>query len=115
VTGYYQNTGSTTRGFVYTPKGTIISFDAPNAGSTESQGTYGESINDAVVVAGYYFDQFFVYHGFQLTTYSTVTEFDAPGAGTGPDQGTLTTAINAAEIIVGNYAKAATQLTERRT
>ena len=43
---------------------TIITFDAPGAGTSAGQGTFAFSINQPGTIAGYYLDKSNVYHGF---------------------------------------------------
>ena len=58
-----------THGFVRNKKGTITSFDAPDAGTGNGQGTSGNSINTAGDITGNYFDASNVGHGFVRTPY----------------------------------------------
>ena len=68
---------------------TIITFDAPGAGTGAGQGTFAGAIIPAGTIAGYYTDSNSVGHGYVRTADGTITTFDAPGAGTSPGQGTF--------------------------
>jgi hypothetical protein len=77
---------------------TIITFDAPGAGTESFQGTFAFSINPAGAITGTYFDASYVGHGFLRAPDGTFTTFDAPGAGyTNPSS------INPAGAITGYY------------
>jgi len=69
---------------------TIITFDAPGAGTSAGQGTLPFSINPRGAIAGFYMDKNNVNHGFVRAPDGDITTFDAPGAGTGAFQGTMT-------------------------
>jgi hypothetical protein len=84
-------------------KPTIISFDAPGAGTSSGQGTFAFGINPARTIEGEYLDASNAYHGFVRNRNGAITTFDAPGAGTGPSQGTLPQSINPAGAITGYY------------
>ena len=43
---------------------TITTFDAPGAGTSSGQGTFGEGINPAGAITGFYLDADFIQHGF---------------------------------------------------
>jgi predicted membrane protein len=86
--------------------GTIISFDAPGAGTGPAQGTFSLSINSAGTITGNYIDAKNVFHGFVRTADGTITSFDAPDAGTSSFQGTLPVAISLTGVITGSYADA---------
>jgi len=66
VTGEYIDSNDLQRGFVRTPDGRIIKFDAPDAGwATGSyEGTFGLAINSMGEVTGVYIDSNWVLHGF---------------------------------------------------
>jgi len=84
---------------------TIITFDAPNAGTFAApcllQGTFPYGINDRGAIGGNFQDANNVLHGFLRTPDGTTTTFDAPGAGTGACQGTQGFTINPQGTIVG--------------
>jgi hypothetical protein len=77
---------------------TIITFNAPGAGTSSGQGTFAYSINQQGTIAGFYLDKSNVYHGFVRTQRGHITTFDAPGAA-----GTFAANINPAGVIAGDY------------
>jgi hypothetical protein len=88
------------------PQPTIITFDAPGAGTGGPfQGTLVAGINPAGVIAGGFLDANEVEHTYLRFPDGTFTTFDAPGAGTGPFQGSFvfSEAINHAGAIAGAY------------
>jgi hypothetical protein len=92
-------------------KPTIITFDAPDAGTVSSPacapdcGTLAYAVNDSGVIVGWYTDTNIVPHGFLRTPDGQITSFDAPGAGLGHglDQGTVATSINDRGAITGQF------------
>jgi hypothetical protein len=85
-------------------KATIITFDAPGAGSTAAgQGTYSYGINTPGAVTGWYIDGGWVWHGFLRAPDGSITTFDAPGAGTSAYLGTVPYSINTEGAITGFY------------
>jgi hypothetical protein len=70
------------------PSQTIAVFDAPGAGTSRGQGTFGIAIHSSGAIAGAYVDANNVWHGFLRAPCGAVTTFDAPGAGAGSGQGT---------------------------
>ena len=103
ITGFYADESSVEHGYVRTPDGAITTFDAPDAGTGASQGTYGCSINPKGQVTCFYVDASGLYHGYLRAPDGTITSFDAPGAGTSSGEGTSPANINPAGEIVGNY------------
>jgi hypothetical protein len=96
---------------------TIITFDAPGAGTAAGQGTQAPGINPAGAITGFYSDSKNVMHGFLRAPDGTITTFDAPGAGSETvagflgtvvagflgGQGTYPISINLAGAIAGFY------------
>ena len=82
--------------------GSIITIDAPGAGTSAYVGTLIFGINPAGAVAGEAHDNNNVAHGFLRGPDGTFTTFDAPGAGTDPNEGTLVYGINPAGAITGS-------------
>src|SRR5262249_61353042 len=79
------------------PPPTIITFDAPGAGTGGPfQGTLVAGINPAGVISGGFYDANYVEHTYLRFPDGTFTTFDAAGAGTGPFQGTGPYGINPA-------------------
>jgi hypothetical protein len=72
VTGVYFDVNAVGHGFLRTPNGKVISFDAPGASGVTPQapwywmGTLPVSINDEGTITGYYIDANNVSHGFLL-------------------------------------------------
>jgi hypothetical protein len=93
--------GSLVPGFVRAQQ--IVTFDAPNAGTTTFQGTVPLVIGDSGEIAGYYVDSNNVYHGFIRSAAGEFTTVDAPGAGTGYLQGTQAGGLNDDGTVVGFY------------
>ena len=88
---------------------TIITFDAPGAGTGAGQGTFADSINPKGEIAGFSCDSASVRHGYVRSAKGDFTTFDAPGAGTSPFQGTaphVGRTINPAGAITGFYVDA---------
>jgi hypothetical protein len=90
---------------------TIITFDAPGAGTAAFQGTIAFGVNASGAITGYIRDANDARHAFLRTSDGTITVFDAPGAGTcstscgtiGNGQGTRAYAINPVGTITGFY------------
>jgi hypothetical protein len=68
ITGYYLDASNVYHGFVRSPEGWFITFEAPGADTTTNDfnGTFPVSINDEGAVTGYYIDANNVLHGFLL-------------------------------------------------
>jgi hypothetical protein len=67
ITGYYIDANEVYHGFMVSASGTITTFNAPGAPTTEATGTFPTSLNDNGVIVGYYGTAGGVVHGFQLT------------------------------------------------
>jgi hypothetical protein len=85
---------------------TIITFDAPGAGTGAFFGTIALGINPAGMIVGFDIDPNVVIHGFLRGPDGTLTTIDAPGAGTGFAQGTFLESINPGGAIAGSYVDA---------
>lgn len=89
---------------------TMITFEAPGAGTGSGQGTgcFGctFAINQWGAVVGTYLDATNVYHGFVRSPQGQFTTFEVPGADTTPNSynGTVAQGINDLGEIVGYYA-----------
>jgi hypothetical protein len=82
-------------------------FEAPGAGTGQSQGTVATCINTAGEIAGFYIDSSGVFHGFARTANGAFTSFDVvPAAGKAKGQGTVPFGIDTAGDVVGTYADA---------
>src|SRR5262249_62262925 len=73
---------------LFRPHPTIITFDAPGAGTGPGQGTIAFAINPGGTISGRYADASTAIHAIVRTPDGSIISFDAPGAGTGPRQGT---------------------------
>ena len=83
---------------------TIITFDAPHAGTTGGQGTLPWGIVQGGWIMGNYIDGNGVYHGFLRAPDGAITEFDVPGMGTSPGQGAVEVFGMTSDLeIVGDY------------
>ena len=85
------------------PQSTIITFDAPGAGTGPGQGTIAFAINPAGTISGRYADAGGAIHAIIRSPNGTIITFDAPNAGTGPRQGTRPFSINPAGATAGYY------------
>jgi hypothetical protein len=68
ITSSYLDANNVYHGFLRSPEGTFITFEAPGADTTPNDfnGTFPYSINDQGVITGYYIDANDVNHGFLL-------------------------------------------------
>ena len=66
ITGYYLDANNVYHGYLRSPDGKFLTFDAPSADLTANDfnGTFPVSLNDWGVVTGYYIDKNNVVHGF---------------------------------------------------
>jgi hypothetical protein len=100
-------------GFVRTPDGKYITFDAPGAGHDgfAGGGTYPQGINILGEVSGFYGDANSVYHGFVRSADGRITTFDVPTSCTTtpnppPDcagEGTFPSNVNVLGRVVGSF------------
>jgi hypothetical protein len=100
VTGYYEDSTFVYHGFIRTPKGDYVTFEAPGADTTPNSynGTVPSSISDLGVVVGSYYDASGASHGFLRGSGGEFTTFNVPGqAGISP------IAINLEGEVVGYY------------
>jgi hypothetical protein len=116
ITGLYADANNVMHGFLRTPQGRLIPFDAPGAGTVPNlyfkstpagtyggQGTYAMSINPEGAITGSYIDETNLGHGFLRAPDGKFTSFDDPDAGTTAYLGTFAWNINPAGMIAGNY------------
>jgi hypothetical protein len=103
IVGDYLDPNIVPHGFIRTPDGKFITFDAPNAGigAGLDQGTVPQTINDFGVIAGQYEDDRNVYHGFIRYPDDRYEVVDVPGADTTPNSG-HGTLINSNNIVGEN-------------
>ena len=99
ITGTYYDANNMAHGFLRDSNGTMITFDAPGAGTGSSQGTFPSSINPAGAITGYDYDANFLGHGFLRSSNGTFTTFDVPGL-----TSTFPSSISQAGAITGSYA-----------
>lgn len=96
ITGSYDIDASfTPHGFIRTPDGHLMLFEAPDGGP----GIDPQGINEVGDVVGYYFDSNGNTHGFVRKRGGAIITFDVPF----PNQGTIPQAINAHGVVVGYY------------
>lgn len=100
ITGYYVDASNNTyHGFVRVADGTIMTFDAPDAGT---HGTFPVSVNPSGEITGYYYgESVFITHGFLRNSDGTFTSFDV-----GPNTQTFPASINPGGEITGWYSDA---------
>lgn len=103
VTGSYIDANNVQHGFLRTPEGRFITFEAPGADTTAGSfnGTSPNSINDLGAITGFYLDASAVSHGFVRSPEGKFTTFDVPGAG---GFGSVPIAINLEGAVAGYYS-----------
>jgi hypothetical protein len=118
VTGGYNtdNTGNFVHhGLIRSPQGKLTTYDDPNAGTGNYQGTgcpgCAVGFNDWGVTAGVYIDGNSVQHGYVRNSDGKFATYDAPGAGDTAYAGTgcpsdCTTSLNNFGAITGTYIDA---------
>jgi hypothetical protein len=110
ITGNFIDSKDLNHGFVRSPRGEFITFDAPGARSVAAAGygTVPESINDAGAITGHYIDVRDATRGFLRSPGGEFTTVDAPGASSTAafGYGTLPESINDAGAITGHYGDA---------
>jgi hypothetical protein len=109
VTGYYIDETNLDHGFLRTPDGQFISFEALGAGTGAFQGTFPGNINNFGVVAGTILDADNVGHAFVRTPDGKITTFEPPAA-VGSPYGTYAAFINDLGAIAGSYYHASTNV-----
>ncbi len=111
VTGFYFDQNFVVHGFLRTPDGHFVTFDAPGAGTSfyfingNYDGTFPLGINQFGTVVGYYNDANDVSHCFIRTPDGKITTFDEPDADTNPaaQAGSQLTGISATGLTLGFY------------
>ncbi len=102
----FSDSNSTVHGYVRSPEGKIVTFDAPGAGTGNFIGTGCFSdcpvgLNDFGWITGPYIDANFTFHGYLRNPEGKIVTVDPAGsAGTEPN------AINDAGIVAGYYIDA---------
>jgi hypothetical protein len=110
ITGLYYDANNGFHGYLRSPWGTFIKFEAPGADITiPYNGTFPASLNDAGMITGDYLDVNEVYHGFIRGPEGKFETFEIPGADTTPGSynGTAPNNINELGVITGYYTDAA--------
>jgi hypothetical protein len=106
VTSGYLDKNNVYHGYLRSPNGTFVDFDAPGAGQGLAQGTIPIGLNDLGLITGFYLDGNNIYHGF-LGRPGAFTNFDAPGADTTDAfYGTQPSSLNDFGTITGSYLDA---------
>jgi hypothetical protein len=102
VTGYYVDANNVYHGFLRSPEGKFITFEAPGADTTPGSfdGTSPVSINDLGAITGWYSDTKGFNHGFLRNPDGTFATFEVTGAG---GYGSFPIGINVEGAIVGYY------------
>jgi hypothetical protein len=102
IAGSYQSVDTVFHGFLRSPGGEFITFQAPGADTTAGSynGTYPSSINDLGAITGNYWDANGFSHGFLRRPDGKFTTFDVPGVG---GYGTTPRALNLEGVVVGVY------------
>jgi hypothetical protein len=85
------------------PPPAFTNIDAPGAGATSPQGTFGIAISSEGAVAGYFIDANNVFHGFIGASGGTIATVDAPDASQTSNKGTEVTGVNASGEATGFY------------
>jgi hypothetical protein len=110
ITGNFIDSKDLNHGFLRSPTGEFITFDASGAKSVPAAGygTVPESINDVGAITGHYIDVRDVTRGFLRSPVGRFTTFDAPGASSTAafGFGTLPESINHPGAITGHYGDA---------
>jgi hypothetical protein len=104
IAGQYVDTSGVFHGFLRSPGGTIITFDAPDAGTAAGQGTFvtfTDGINPVGAVAGGFADSGGTFHAAVRAPDGTFSVFDPPGSVFTDNSG-----INPAGTVTSFYADA---------
>src|SRR5271165_4949344 len=102
IAGSYQSADTVFHGFLRSPGGEFIAFQAPGADTTAGSynGTYPSGINDLGAITGNYWDANGFSHGFLRSPDGKFTTFDVPSVG---GYGTTPKAFNLEGAVVGIY------------
>lgn len=105
IVGFYTDANVVPHGFLRTPEGQIVSFDAPGAGlgAGLDEGTIPVAVNDQGVIVGELLDPSLLFHAFIRYPDGSFTTFQASGAGTGAFQGTEAFSIDPEGVVAGVY------------
>ena len=107
ITGIYIDANTLYHGFLRSPGGEFLTFDAPGASSASGtfDGTFPSSINNGGTITGNHIDSKELIHGFLRSPRGEFTTFDAPGVSSvaASGYGTIPESINDAGAITGHY------------
>ncbi len=110
LTGNYIDSNNVSHGFLRSPGGEFLTFDAPGASSTAGtfDGTFPSGINSGGAITGNYIDSRELNHAFLRNPKGEFTTFDAPGATSVAafGYGTFPRSINFAGSVTGHYSGA---------
>jgi hypothetical protein len=98
VTGIMADKVGRLRGFVRSPSGQFVDFDAPAADPMVGF-TFPVAINDFGIIAGWAVDNKFIFHGFLRYPDGASVTIDAPGG----TSGTMVQSINDFGVITGTW------------
>jgi hypothetical protein len=97
IAGTYDDSAGVWHGFLRASSASYALFDAPGAGTAQSQGTTPVAMNANGEITGFYVDANGQRHGFIRDALGNFTTFDAAGTGTQP------TSINLSGEVTGYY------------
>jgi hypothetical protein len=108
IAGYYIDASTVVHGYMRSPAGEIMTFDAPPGAGSQGFGCFADcslGLNDFGAITGYYLDANNVFHGFVRSPEGQITTFEAPGADTTANDfnGTFPVSINDWGVIAGYY------------
>ena len=107
MTGDFLDGSSVGHGFIRQSDGSIITFDAPGAGTGSGQGTFvgqHHGVDHEKWITGQYLDVNNTSHGFLRERNGRFVSFDVPGGGVGNSNGAVPQSISGAGAICGtNY------------
>jgi len=110
ITGNYVDSNNVSHGFLRSPEGEFITFDAPGARSAAGSfdGTFPSSINNGGAITGNFIDSKDLNHGFLRSPEGEFITLDAPGAKSiaAAGYGTVPESINDAGAVTGHYIDA---------
>jgi hypothetical protein len=96
--------GGSSAGAGSPPPPAFTNVNAPGAGTTSLEGTFGEGIDAQGDIAGYFIDANGIFHGFRRNSGGTIATVDAPGAALTQNSGTFIRAMNASGQATGYYS-----------
>ncbi len=104
IAGYFIDANNLAHGLLRSSDGIVTTFDNPNAGTGNDQGTSVLGVNPAGAITGLYTDAGNTNHGYVRSAEGAFTTFDAPhAAGGNIHAGTRPVNINPAGAVAGYY------------